>query len=78
MIAAMQSWADQQTAILRERHPGWDVWFVPKTGRGYWWCARPKGTPVATIQASSPEELAELVECYGLRVMGPRQTEPQQ
>jgi hypothetical protein len=60
----MQTWDDKQLEALRPRYPNWDIWTVrsiyprPSTT----WCARPKGAPVATINASSPEELAEKID----------------
>lgn len=55
----MQSWAEQQLAILCQQDPHWDLWTVARyPARGYWWCARPKGYPVAAIKADTPEALA--------------------
>jgi hypothetical protein len=54
----MQAWEDGQLALLRPRWPDWDIWYVRLTGvRRTIWCAKPKGHPVATIQAGSPDEL---------------------
>lgn len=62
----MQSWEDRQLAVLRPAYPDWDIWYVRyATARRTAWCARPKGTPVATIQAGSPDELAELIRQAG-------------
>jgi hypothetical protein len=60
----MVSWADQQLAMLRPQYPNWDIWAVRTViPSGYVWCARPKGHPVATINADSPEQLvAEIRE----------------
>jgi hypothetical protein len=59
----MQSWTDQQLALLRPRYPGWEIWAVrsisPKPFTT--WCARPKGSPIATINANSPEHLVEMI-----------------
>ncbi len=56
----MRSWDDQQLALLRPMYPHWEIWtvrvLIPK---GTVWCARPKGHPVATINADSPEHLIE-------------------
>jgi len=57
-------WTDQQLAILRPLYPKWDLWavrvLIPKHTV---WCGRPKGSPVATINADSPEALiAEIAE----------------
>lgn len=59
MPVAMQTWADEQLAILRPNYPGWELWIVPRYPTGHWWCARPVGHPVATINTSTPEELIE-------------------
>ena len=51
-------WTSQQLAILRPRYPDWDLWAVRHpTQRQTTWCAKPAGTPVATINVGSPEEL---------------------
>jgi hypothetical protein len=58
----MQSWDDQQLAILRPMYPRCDIWVVRlATARQTVWCARPKGTPTATINADSPEHLVEKI-----------------
>jgi hypothetical protein len=54
---AVTSWTDQQLAMLRPLYPEWDLWAVRCWPKHTVWCARPKGTPVATINADSPEEL---------------------
>ena len=61
----MLDWTQQQLARLRQQFPGWDIWAVrgihprPSTT----WCARPKGSPIATINADSPEAMiAEIRE----------------
>ena len=54
---AIQIWADEQLARLRERYRDWDIWYVPVFMGPDTWCARPKGAPVATINAGSPDEL---------------------
>ena len=51
------SWADQTLATLRPNYPQWDLWYVPKVYGSPVWCARPKGTPTATINTDSPESL---------------------
>ncbi len=44
--------------MLRPKYPRWDIWCVRTLKpKGTVWCARPKGSPVATINADSPEEL---------------------
>jgi hypothetical protein len=59
----MNDWADEQLAMLRPRYPDWDIWHVryvyPKPRLS--WHARPKGSPVATINADSPEELVAAI-----------------
>ena len=55
---AMQSWDDQQLALLRPRYPSWDIWTVRTvTARRTAWCARPKGAGAATINVESPEDM---------------------
>jgi len=57
------TWEDQQLAVLRPMYPRWDIWTVrniyPKPS--YTWCARPKGAPVATVNAESPEDLVAAI-----------------
>lgn len=49
-------------ALLRQRFPDWDIWYVRlATARRTVWSARPKGHPVATIQAWSPDELEWMI-----------------
>ena len=51
-------WAEQQLAILRPEYPDWDIWYVRTfSPRGVVWCARPTGSPIATINTDSPEAL---------------------
>ena len=60
----MQTWADEQLAMLRANYPVWDVWLVPRYPTGQTWCARPAGHAVAVINASSPEELVKAIAEY--------------
>jgi hypothetical protein len=54
----MTDWTEDQLAMLRPRYPEWDLWAVRHaTIRQTTWCARPAGTPVATINVDSPEAL---------------------
>ena len=55
----MQSWDDRQLAILRPNYPQWDLWAVRCWPNRTVWCARPKGSPIATINTDSPEHLIE-------------------
>ncbi len=59
----MRSWADDQLAVIRPNYPGWDIWFIryviPKPRNS--WHARPKGYPVATLAAETPEELCRKI-----------------
>jgi hypothetical protein len=45
------SWTDQQLDLLRPRWPRFDLWYVPHYLGPGCWCARPKGTATATINA---------------------------
>jgi hypothetical protein len=52
---------DQIAAELRQRHPGWQIWFVPELGRAPAWCAR----PWPLLNAASPEHLeAEIAQAH--------------
>jgi hypothetical protein len=62
----MTTWEDRQKAILATVFPDWDIWFVRKAvARETTWHARPKGHPVATVDASSPRELDEKIRAAG-------------
>lgn len=57
-LSHVNDWADEQLAMLRPKYPRWDIWCVRTLKpKGTVWCARPKGSPVATINADSPESL---------------------
>lgn len=43
---------------LLARYPGWQVWWVPRQGRGVTWCARPH----PLVNADDPEDLAAAIE----------------
>lgn len=45
---------DRIAAELRQRNPGWQIWFVPRVGKDAEWCAR----PWPLINSTSPEHLA--------------------
>jgi hypothetical protein len=54
------AWAEQQLELLKPQYAGrWDLWIVHNYPTGVTWCARPAGTPIATINADSPEHLIE-------------------
>lgn len=53
----MQTWAEEQLETLRGNFPDWDIWHVRIVYGPDVWCAKPKGDPVATINAWSPDEL---------------------
>jgi|HubBroStandDraft_2_1064218.scaffolds.fasta_scaffold683686_2 hypothetical protein len=42
---------------LEERHPGWQIWFVPKLNRDVTWCARPN----PLLNEASPEDLSAAI-----------------
>lgn len=49
---------DRQLAGLRERHPHWRIWYVPRSADGsVTWCAQPQ----PTLNEDSPEHLAEAI-----------------
>lgn len=45
---------DKIRAELQEQFPGWQIWFVPRSGRTTTWCAR----PWPLLNTDSPEQLA--------------------
>lgn len=51
---------DQRLAELRERFPGWNLWYVyrAKEHGGPIWC----GQPLPLINTDSPEHLAQEIE----------------
>ena len=53
------STADQAVAALRERWPGWQIWYVPRAIGGLLWCARLHSDHKTVINAESPEWLEE-------------------
>jgi hypothetical protein len=58
----MQSYDDQALALLKPRYEGrWDIWFVPRIGQRSTWCAKPAGTPTATINVETPEDLVRAI-----------------
>ena len=48
---------DRMQADLAERHPGWQVWYVPHLDRTVTWCAR--RNPL--LNEASPEDLSEAI-----------------
>jgi hypothetical protein len=64
------TWADEQLAALRERHPDWDLWHVPShTGPAHGaWCARPAGAMTATCQGPTPDEITQAITDYEARL----------
>jgi len=61
----MTSWEDRQQAILAIVFPAWDVWYVRPVYGAITWHARPKGHPVATVDASSSRELDQKIRAAG-------------
>lgn len=47
---------DAQLAELRERHPGWRIWYVPGLGQTTW-CAQ----PLPNLTAYSPKDLSKAI-----------------
>jgi hypothetical protein len=60
----MRSFEDIKRDELARLFPSHDIWTVRHaTCRHVTWCSRPKGTPVATINANSADELqAEIAQ----------------
>jgi hypothetical protein len=60
MTEARQNGPEATAAELRERFPGWRIWYTPRaTVRGAWWSAQPARFPIVT---DDPDELAGLIE----------------
>ena len=57
----MQTWAEEALTALQPNYPGWEIWVVRHHMGPDAWCARPKGSPVATINTDSPEQLIEAI-----------------
>jgi hypothetical protein len=54
----MRTWEEIRRDELAEMFPDHDIWTVRRaTCRHTTWCSRPKGTPTATINAGSADEL---------------------
>ena len=52
------SWADQQTAALAERWPGWRIWHVLHAfDMSYTWCAQ----RLPLLNEASPEDLDKAI-----------------
>jgi hypothetical protein len=53
-VAERAARAGQQLAILRPQYPHWELWYVRTfKPNGIVWCARPTGSPIATINADT-------------------------
>jgi hypothetical protein len=52
---------DMDKAWLADKFPGWDVWYVQRTGQPIVWCARPSGAPVGTHEAPNATALEEVL-----------------
>lgn len=44
---------EAEAARLRDRYPGWRVWYVPRVGRGAWWSAQPAHIPSSLTARTS-------------------------
>jgi hypothetical protein len=51
---------DRERAKLAARHPGWRVWYVPKTTGGVDWCAQREPTLCRDTPAQLDEAIAEI------------------
>lgn len=64
---------DRQLAELRERHPGWRVWYVSfATRKGVCWCAQPE--PI--INTDSAEHLSEAIASADRARLQPDDSQP--
>ena len=53
---------DEELTVLRDRHPGWQIWRVDRYLGGPLWCARPLGQTQPVLNAAHPGRLSELIE----------------
>jgi hypothetical protein len=58
----MTTWADDQMDRLSRIYPDWQIWYVYTHPKTYIWCARPAGTPRATINTDSVEDLERQIK----------------
>jgi hypothetical protein len=49
---------DERKHELERDNPGWQIWYVPHTGRTVTWCAR----LWPLLNADSPEQLQKLID----------------
>ena len=55
---SIRTWADIKRDELAEMFPSHDIWTVRNpVCRHTTWCSRPKGHPIATINAASADDL---------------------
>ena len=67
----MQSWDDEQLALLRPQYPDWDLWAVRlSTQRQTVWCAKRNYEAVASINADSPEHLIDAIRAQDAAQQG--------
>jgi hypothetical protein len=60
---AIRTWADDEQERLSQLHQDWDMWFVSRfPHKGVTWHARPRGAPVATVEADTPDELDAAID----------------
>jgi hypothetical protein len=59
---AIRAWEDIRRDELAEMFPGHDIWTVRNSAcRHVTWCSRPKGTPTATINTDSADDLQAMI-----------------
>jgi hypothetical protein len=58
------TWADEQLAALRNRHPGWHLWYVRSYPGDYTWCGKPEGALTGELQAHAPQALTKQITEY--------------
>jgi hypothetical protein len=49
---------DVNLAALKNKHPGWKIWYVPRAVGGVVWCA----VREPTINTDTPEHLSQEIE----------------
>jgi hypothetical protein len=53
----MRTWEEARRNELAGMFPDYDIWYVRRYCQHTAWCCRPKGTPVATIERDSADQL---------------------
>ncbi len=56
-MGAPLHWMDRERAKLQDRHPGWNIWYVPRACGPTVWCAQRE----PLLNTDSPDHLSEAI-----------------